>query len=130
MDPLPGGPLFGPTSDLRVELANSAACEIFGIIMEPGAHLVARQTGTMRTSDGAELPPDHWPLRCTILYGEPLVNLEVEYQREDGVKLTLIVNSLSLIATSGARSGAIATYSNITAIRDLQRALRASDTVT
>lgn len=115
------------TLDLRVELANTAACEIFGTFMEPGAHLAARQTGTMRTSDGVALEPDRWPLRCTVLSGDPIVNLEVEYERADGVRFTLIVNSLSLTGTAGTLRGAVATYSNITAIRDLQRALRASD---
>lgn len=117
------------TLDLRVELANTAACEIFGTLMEPGAHLLSRQAGTMRKTDGAELAPHHWPLRGTVISGEPIINLEVDYQRPDGARLTLIVNSLALTTETGARSGAVATYSNITAIRDLQRALRASDTV-
>lgn len=117
------------TLDLRVELANTAACEIFGVLMEPGAHLLSRQAGTMRKTDGAELDPNNWPLRCTVLSGEPIVNLEVEYERPDGARLTLIVNSLALTAATGTRQGAVATYSNITAIRDLQRTLRASDTV-
>lgn len=117
------------TPDLRVELANTAACEIFGVLMEPGAHLLARQGGTMFNTDGSELDADHWPLRCTVLSGEPIVNLEVAYQRPDGARLALIVNSLALTRQTGARSGAVATYSNITAIRDLQRTLRASDTV-
>ncbi len=115
--------------DLRVEIANSAAAEIFGGLMEPGAPLASRQPGTMRTSDGAELDPDAWPLRGTILTGEPIVNLELEYQRPDGIRFTLIVNSFALLDATSARSGAVATYSNITSIRDLQRALRASDSV-
>ena len=82
----------------------------------------------MRTSDDVALEPDRWPLRCTVLSGDPIVNLEVEYERADGVRFTLIVNSLSLTGTAGTLRGAVATYSNITAIRDLQRALRASDT--
>lgn len=115
------------TLDLRVELANTSACAIFGTMMEPGAHLVARQTGTMRTSDGQELEPDRWPLRCTIMSGDPIVDLEVEYERADGARFTLIVNSLSLTDAAGSLRGAVATYSNITAIRDLQRALRANN---
>ena len=115
------------TSELRVELANSAACDIFQQTMEPGAFFSARQAGKMRLPGGEELPPDRWPLRHTILAGAPILNMEVEYEREDGVQLNLIVNSLPLSNSDGSIRGALATYSNITSIREMQRALGANE---
>jgi PAS domain S-box-containing protein len=115
------------TREMRVEVINPAAAAMFGDSIHTGDNLDSIRTGTLQTLDGAPIDRSDWPVRLTFETGERGINHEVEYLRPDGMTVTLIINTLPLTGADGNVMAVLGTYLDVTSIRQMQKALRASE---
>jgi two-component system, cell cycle sensor histidine kinase and response regulator CckA len=115
------------SSGMHVEFINRTASEMFGNDVARGTDLRIFKRGMLRTFSGTSVNVDDTPLRHTLRTGERVGNVEVEFVRSDGFTMTLIINSLPLLNPDGSLRGALATYSDVTSIRKIQKDLARSD---
>jgi PAS domain S-box-containing protein len=126
MRELPVGVVIAST-EMRVELVNQKAEAILEGKLRPGDDLRSAGQPRLQTAGGEAAEPAFWPLRQTLENGERLVDLDLGYTRADGVATALVVNSLPLTGADGKLWGAMATYSDVTPVREMQRALVTSE---
>jgi PAS domain S-box-containing protein len=110
------------TADGKVELANPAAIDIHGAALRPGDDLPLCQPISIRTPSGQELDPAHWPIERALRHDETVVNEELDIFGPDGATRALMINARPL-----QNSTALATYSDVTSLRETQKALRGSE---
>lgn len=115
---LPVGVLIA-TDEGRVELANPAAIDIYGVAIRPGDALLSRRPASVPDE---ETGPKTWPIERSLKGGETIVNEEIDIMRPDGTTRALMINSRPL-----GDSAAIATYTDVTSLRAAQKALRNSE---
>ena len=107
MRELPVGIVIAST-EMRIELVNQKAAEIFDKQFEPGDSMAQIRNGQLRTLGGEVLDQTSWPLRRTLITGDRVTNLEVEYARlPEGNSSTLIINSIPLTDADGKVHAAI-----------------------
>ena len=112
---------------LRIELVNPAACELFGVPFKAGDDLTSPPRGAFFSLDGAPLEPGSGPVSRALRTGKRVDHEEVLYKRPDGAFATLIVNALPISTPDGAITGALGSYVDVTALRQTQKALVASE---
>jgi len=115
------------SADGRAEFVNRTAAEMFGGDIGPGTDLKSLKRGELRTASGELLDEDQSPLRQTMRSGERVDHAEIEYLRPDGVSITLIISSLPLFRMDGTMRGVLCTYSDVTSIRQMRKALIAGE---
>jgi PAS domain S-box-containing protein len=115
-----------PAAPARVELANPAAMEIFGVRIKPGDAQASVRPPSFRNAAGEALGSGDWPIERSQR-GETVVNEEIDIVRPDGFLRTLMVNARPVQGSAGQTS-VLATYSDVTSLRAAQKALRASET--
>jgi PAS domain S-box-containing protein len=93
----------------KVELINQKALDIFGPALGPGDDVPAHPIHPAST-------------------GETVSNYEAEYVRPDGSAISVVINSVPLPGADGRRRGVLSTYFDVTPNREMQKALRESET--
>ncbi|MDN7024082.1 PAS domain S-box protein [Methanoculleus sp. FWC-SCC1] len=74
--------------------------------------------------DGTPLPLEEMPVRRSLLAGENVRNVEMFIEREDGVRLPLLVSSVPLRDAQGTITIAIVIFDDITERKQAEEALR------
>ena len=113
--------------DMVVETANPRANQLFGRELRPGTDFRTISAGAARNPEVDLSVSPEPPLIRTLREGCVVSNLEVQYERPDGVILALILNSIPLKASDGSVRAALATYSDVTSLHKAQAALAASE---
>ena len=113
--------------DMVVETANPRANQLFGRELRPGTDFRTISAGAARNPEVDLSVSPEPPLIRTLREGCVVSNLEVQYERPDGVILALIVNCIPLKASDGSVRAALATYSDVTSLHKAQAALAASE---
>ena len=113
--------------DMVVETANPRANQLFGRELRPGTDFRTISAGATRNPQVDLSVSPEPPLIRTLREGCVVSNLEVQYERPDGVILALIVNCIPLKASDGSVRAALATYSDVTSLHKAQAALAASE---
>ena len=113
--------------DMVVETANPRANQLFGRELRPGTDFRTISAGAARNAEVDLSVSPEPPLIRTLREGCVVSNLEVQYERPDGVILALILNCIPLKASDGSVRAALATYSDVTSLHKAQAALAASE---
>lgn len=71
--------------------------------------------------DGTAFPTEELPLSRAILRGETVVNDEVRIRRPGTREIVLSSSATPLVAEDGSKLGAVATFRDVTAERELER---------
>lgn len=87
------------------------------LLVQPGDGRVVFVNAAARALDGGELPP--LPLE-RVAAGEPLDNLEVEWERP-GLRRTLLVSAAALAPQPGRPAVSVVTYEDVSGLRAAQR---------
>jgi PAS domain S-box-containing protein len=114
------------SKDFRIETANPMAVALFGDMARPGQRYQTIKNWVVRTK-GEVLPPEERPVLRALRDGEFCSNMEVEYERQDGSTLTVILSCTPLRGPEGEVRAVLATYSDVTSLRSAQAALAASE---
>jgi PAS domain S-box-containing protein len=111
----------------RVEELNQAGRDIVGLdtrgqpLPAPGGE--DTEGYRIRRPDGTPYPAQDVPLRRSLLSGEEVRDdQQIHLHAVTGRETPLLVNSAPLRDAAGAIVGAVATFQDITALRDLERA--------
>lgn len=72
---------------------------------------------------GAPLASEDWPMRVAARLGQPVRGEELEVRFQDGRTLTLLVNAAPLLDVDGNVRGAVAALVDVSALKEVQRAL-------
>jgi signal transduction histidine kinase len=125
LDALPVGVVIVDAQG-RVETLNRAGLDIVGTdtrgqsLPAPGAE-VAPEYRVSRP-DGTPYPPEEVPLRRSLLFGEEVRDDQQLHRHAlTGRTTPLLVNSAPLRDPAGAIVGAVATFQDISALRELER---------
>jgi PAS domain-containing protein len=101
---------------------NRQAVEIWGraptLDDPPWAFLDSRQ---MYRADGTFLEPGEAPLREVLTRGVTIVNLDLVLERPDRSRINLLANITPLRDSSGAVTGAVSIFQDITELKGIQR---------
>jgi PAS domain S-box-containing protein len=114
------------SQDLTIEIANPMAVALFGDLARTGQRYQTIKNWVVRTK-GEVLPPEERPVLRALRDGEFCSNMEVEYERQDGSTLTVILSCTPLMGPQGRVRAVLATYSDVTSLRSAQAALAASE---
>ncbi len=107
------GALVVANKEGEVLMANPAAGQLFG----PGLSDDDQPAGNAPLicyPDGRPYDPDDLPLTRSARFGETQINLELSILHPDGRMRYTLVNSAPILSRSGAITGAIALYQDIT----------------
>ncbi|MGE5618335.1 MAG: ATP-binding protein [Sphingomonadaceae bacterium] len=121
IDTAPVGIAFYLAPDGRVELLNKAAEAILGRVPTPRMTLV-EQAVLYRISrpSGEPVPVQEMPI-ARALRGESCVGAELVIRQPSGRELYLLVNSSPIRGAEGRIVGAVATYEDITRVKEQER---------
>ena len=114
------------SQDLKIEIANPMAVALFGDAARTGQRYQTIKNWVVRTK-GEVLPPEERPVFRALRHGEFCANMEVEYERQDGSTLTVILSCTPLRGPLGQVRAVLATYSDVTSLRSAQAALAATE---
>jgi PAS domain S-box-containing protein len=78
-------------------------------------------------ADGVAYTPDQWPLARSIRAGEVATGEEIEIERGDGSRATVLVSSAAIRDADGSPVAGVATFVDITERKEIERALRSSE---
>jgi PAS domain S-box-containing protein len=120
-------PVFVYDDQLRIKSRNSAAQELQArVVPQDRLSLSIEERGAtanMRNEHGAPLPPEEWPQR-RILRGEVLIGpkaMETQIRGLDGQDIQCSVNGVPLSDATGAITGAVVVFHEVTQRRQLER---------
>jgi PAS domain S-box-containing protein len=124
---LPAGVIIGEAPDGRLVLGNP---EVERIWRRP-FHAVPdiSQYGAYRgfhPADGRPYEPEEWPLARSLTSGEEITGEEVDIERGDGTRGTLVVNSAPIRDPDGSVTAAVCTFLDITERSESRRRLDAA----
>ncbi|GEM49285.1 diguanylate cyclase [Deinococcus cellulosilyticus] len=76
--------------------------------------------------DGRPVEPEEWPLARTIATGEVVINEEIEVLRPDGSRVPATFSAAPILDQHGKRVAGVVTGQDITALKNVERELRAA----
>lgn len=121
VDQFPEGILIAEASPLMITLANREVSEIVGWDIPTPITLDEWFRRNQRFFPGGDaLPLDQLPLYRALTAGEEVVHDEVRILRSNGSLVTILVNATPLRGPSGAITGAVAAFQDITQIKDAE----------
>jgi PAS domain S-box-containing protein len=112
----------------RIVDVNEHALRVFGAAA-PGPDRIDALPALkgVRPGTGEPLRARDWPLARAVLHGETCFGEHVEIRRADGTRGTIVSKAAPIRDASGAVTGAIAVVQDVTAQRQMEEALRASE---
>ena len=123
LDNIPSGVVLVEAPSGRVTFVNRA---VAGLLRLPPAAVKESVIDILYASthaDGRSYPPGEWPL-ARALTGESVVSEEVECVVGDGTSVTFSVNATAIRDPEGVVVAAVATLSDVTHRRQVERHLR------
>lgn len=108
-----------------VLLDNPAGARIWGEA-PPGREHRGRYRG-WRAESGEPLTPEGWSLARTLATGEAIVGEVLDIAAVDGTRRTILSSTAPLLDEAGVPQGAVVVNEDITALRQAERELRASE---
>lgn len=106
-------------SDGRITHVNASACRMLGLTVEQFLGL-APHDDRWRAIDenGNDLPGERHPAAITLATGQPVKNYVMGVRKSDGSRTWLLVSAIPFPDDDG-KSGAVATFADITRMRQL-----------
>ncbi len=123
---LPAGVIIGEAPTGRLVLGNA---EVERIWRQPfRASVGFDPNGTYRGfhPDGRPYEADEWPLARSLARGEVVTGEEVDFERGDGTRGTMVVNSAPIHDADGTITSAVCTFVDITDRAEARRRLDAA----
>ena len=123
---LPAGVIIGEAPTGRLVLGNA---EVERIWRQPfRASVDFDSYGTYRGfhPDGRPYDADEWPLARSLARGEVVTGEEVDFERGDGTRGTMVVNSAPIHDADGTVTAAVCTFVDITDRAEARRRLDAA----
>src|SRR6185312_12602596 len=126
LDRLPAGVVIGEAPTGRLVLGNAEVERIWGQPFQAGIGF--DQYGTYRGfhPDGRPYEDDEWPLSRSLTRGEVVTGEEVDVERLDGTRGTIVVNSAPIHDADGTVTAAVCTFVDITDRAEARRRLDAA----
>ena len=126
LDRLPAGVIIGEAPTGRLVLGNAEVERIWGQPFQAGIGF--DQYGTYRGfhPDGRPYEDDEWPLSRSLTRGEVVTGEEVDVERLDGTRGTIVVNSAPIHDADGTVTAAVCTFVDITDRAEARRRLDAA----
>jgi two-component system, cell cycle sensor histidine kinase and response regulator CckA len=124
LDNIPSGVVLVEAPSGRVTFVNRA---VAGLLRLPPAAVKASVIDILYASthaDGRPYAPGEWPLARALVGGEGVVSEEVECVVGDGTSVTFSVNATAIRDPEGVVVAAVATLSDVTHRRQVERHLR------
>jgi two-component system cell cycle sensor histidine kinase/response regulator CckA len=124
LDNIPSGVVLVEAPSGRVTFVNRA---VAGLLRLPPAAVKESVIDMLYASvhaDGRPYAPDEWPLARALAGGESVVSEEVECLVGDGTSVTFSVNATAIRDPEGVVVAAVATLSDVTHSRQVERHLR------
>ncbi len=106
----------------RVQMVNRAGEATLGGSLRPAMEVGRWESEVMlRQADGTPFPPGQSPIARSLLLGEVRLGEEAVMRHPSGRDVCLLVNSAPLRDSEGNLVGAVASFQDITALKDAQR---------
>jgi PAS domain S-box-containing protein len=122
IDQLPEAVILVETGPERVTMANRQASLLLGWDLTEPMPLEEFLTRNPRLSaDGSRIPVDEIPIVRSLRYGETVTRSEIDLIRDDGERLTLLVNTAPLRQADGAIIAAALVFQDITMLKDAEQ---------
>lgn len=122
IDQLPEAVVLVESDPERVTMANRQASLLLGWDLSNEIPLEEFMIRNPRFSpDGEMIPVDELPIVRSLRYGETVARSEIQLEREDGERLTLLVNSAPLRQADGSVSAAALVFQDITLLKDAEQ---------
>jgi PAS domain S-box-containing protein len=123
LEAMPSAVVLVNASDDRFSYLNRRALDLYGfnylgtVLEDHTAKLKAFKP------DGTPYPLEETPLACSLKYGKEVRSQEMTIQREDGVRIPLLVSSTPVFDDQGNIISAIVTFEDIAEIKIAEEAL-------
>jgi PAS domain S-box-containing protein len=122
IDQLPEAVVLVESEPERVTMANRQASLLLGWDLSDALPLEELLSRNPRFSpDGEGIPIEEIPVVRSLRYGETVARSEIQLEREDGERLTLLVNSAPLRQPDGTISAAALVFQDITLLKDAEQ---------
>jgi PAS domain S-box-containing protein len=112
--------------DYRITAANARAAAMLGVDLVTLMTMSVGAGWAARRGDGTPYDVEDEPAMVTLRTGESCRDVEINVARPDGTRTWLRMNSEPLLDRDGSVIAAVATFSDITAERELAEQLRRS----
>lgn len=127
LDQLPAGVIEAEVPTGRIVSLNAAAKEIIGGELPDDLTPASLEPFTGYHSDGRPYSPEEWPLARTIYDDESVTNEEILFESLDGQHRTLLVSSNRIKLTVEGHARAIATFTDISELKESEAARHLSE---
>jgi two-component system, cell cycle sensor histidine kinase and response regulator CckA len=114
-------------TDGQVGLANAAAVETLGGLIDAASLHATDVLNARRTSSGQQLTPQDWPSARALLTGEDAADEEIEIEAPDGTRRTVVASGRLIRDAAGEFLGAVAVTVDVTTRKKGEDALRESE---
>jgi anti-sigma regulatory factor (Ser/Thr protein kinase)/GAF domain-containing protein len=124
---LPVGVIIAEAPSGRLVLGNAEVERIWGHPFRPGAEAGEYNAYRgFRPADGRPYQPAEWPLARSLTTGEVVAGEEVDFERGDGSRGTVVVNASPILDPDGSITAAVCTFVDITDRTEDRRRLDAA----
>ncbi len=93
---------------------HDAAQPFAGYLAQPPANFTA-------TANGVEIRPGEFPMQISARENRPVLDFAMVIDRTDGVRLEILANAVPLQDERGQAKGCIATFQDVTALREMEK---------
>jgi two-component system cell cycle sensor histidine kinase/response regulator CckA len=124
LDNIPSGVVLVEAPSGRITFVNRAVAELLRLRPTAAKQSVIDILYASVHADGRPYAPGDWPLARALVGGESVVNEEVECVVGDGTSVTFSVNATAIRDPEGVVVAAVATLSDVTHRRQVERHLR------
>jgi PAS domain S-box-containing protein len=122
IDQLPEAVILVESGPERVTMANRQASLLLGWDLTEAMPLEEFLARNPRLSaDGSRIPMDEIPIVRSLRYGETVTRSEMDLVRDDGERLTLLVNTAPLRQADGTITAAALVFQDITLLKDAEQ---------
>ncbi len=122
LDQLPEAAILVESDPERITLANRHASDLLGWPIETPVPLEVFLARNPRVQpDGTRVPNDDVPFVRSLRRGEVVSRSEVQIDRPDGQRITVLVNSVPLYGPDERITGSITVFQDITQIKDAEQ---------
>ena len=123
---LPVGVIIGEAPSGRLVLGNAEVERIWRRPFLASAEVGEYDAYRGFHPDGQPYAPDEWPLARTLATGEVVSGEEIDFERGDGTRGTMVVNSTPIPDPDGTITAAVCTFVDITERTEARRRLDAA----
>jgi PAS domain S-box-containing protein len=126
---MPAGVVVAEIPSGRILIANNRVEAILGVSLEGIRNVQEYGRFNAFWPDGKPITPHEWPLARSVLTGESVRDVEVQFLRKDGVFATLLGSSDRIYDPEGKAIAAFVTFSDITERKIAERSLAAQNAI-